>query len=248
MKKLFKKATLILVNSKWVVMRLIIVFSIIFVLTLIVAFYLYPLKKIELPKTRSLNEAINISEIVSSEFSFRSTIADALQIPLQLKWYDIRVENNAARWDEDCIRYESGEPILNIVFGNSNNPNKYSSSVNLSWDNLNRQYYIERGKAAKFTHRVDETLYYRVKGFFWTTSVIKQDGKCADVLASMEMARSTPLKDLPENVKIYTDPSWEIYATPNLTAWWIKLFILFLIIFSIIRSLLNLVNWAKNGK
>ncbi len=217
---------------------------------------LYPRnERIEIPNNGNINKDINLSQIISSEFSIRSIVADALQVPLQLKWYDVHVDNISIRLDEECIKYGPGQPVVAIKFLDKQAPNKYKNSSNLlsqsEYDEFiseyNKEvtekekvgtlymgdYYVLLGKEGVFIYKGDENLNYRLMGGASEQEIISRSGECSQVID-----------------KLYATSTFAIlanvYATPNLTAWWVKFVILFLLLSSLGTMFLSLLGWARN--
>lgn len=101
-KKLFKKLT-----------RFLIIFLLLVVVPLVLNVFLfsYPWKRIELGCSPGGKE-YNIPDRNIVKPSFRTFLADSLQIPLNLRWYKIYVQNVATS-SPGCI-VKDGEPVLAI--------------------------------------------------------------------------------------------------------------------------------------
>jgi len=188
-------------NSK--IKSFIIFFLVILIVTLISTVLLFPLdEKIILPKPRT-EEAVYINKFKQEKLTFKSAIAEALQVPLQLKWYDIYFENNDTLKQNNCINLEPGSPYLQIVFFEGD-PDKFTES------NLQKPFRIEKqirrvdtGKIGFFTYKGDEGFSYRI--------VHMWGGKC------------------PPNNSSIVNTDYSIYAKPNITAWCAKFLVIFII-------------------
>lgn len=185
------------------IFNFIILLIVIFIISLISTILLYPInEKIELPIIKT-EDIIYIDEFKPEKLSFRAAIAEALQVPLRLKWYNIYFENNNTLKGNDCIEIEPGSPHLRILFSEGN-PDKFNQST---LDNFApRTRSVNAGEKGFFTYKGDEGFSYRIY-HAW-------GGKCLK-------NASNKMDDLNIN---YT-----IYAKPNMTAWWAKFLVLFII-------------------
>ncbi|MGB7958087.1 MAG: hypothetical protein WCF77_04605 [Minisyncoccia bacterium] len=212
---------------------------------------LYPYnQKILLPSSGS---NIDVSQFISdsNRFSISAALADSLQVPFGLDWYDINIENNSQRLlDQDCFQYDLGSPAVEITFNSINDtttPNKYTASSDLvpftEYENLvdglshslSQQnnlgiYVVELNKTGTLTYGADKPLTYKANGVLTGYKIISTDGKCAQLVASSTYKMAASL------------PADTVYASPNHWAWWMKFTILFFLLCTLLSVFLTLWN------
>lgn len=191
------------------------------VMTLLI--FPFPLfQKINLKPIDS-NEMIRISDREIIKPNYRSLIADIIQIPLNLRWYDIYVVNKSKLKDANgCLHYE--QPVLTLIF-KEGNPDKYSNSgLEKVFEGKSDYDYriVPNGQKTKFTYASTDGFVIKIM-FGW---------------------KATGCIDSSKNVE-NIDHDYEFFAQPNLFAWFIKLIIIYIFWVLFLPSLLEFIKLLR---
>lgn len=201
----------------------------IFFLPLIITFYLFnPFQKIILDSSNNEKELITVTNEDFLKPSFKSMLADIIQVPLGLKWYDIHILNKTyIDEDKNCLELE--QPIFQIHFSDGN-PEKYlnkSLQKHFAWTEENLYYEIPSKSEGVFTYLLNDTF-----SFYWNKILIYG---CKGVI----------------NQEYYTDKielNYEVHATPNLKAFLVKFILIFIFCLFFFSAIITILDFLKQKK
>lgn len=211
-------------------------FWLVFILVPIaITFYLFPLKtRIEIPVNNKKTIYISDSEIVKP--SLKTIVADAIQAPLNLRWYDVYIVNKSyfTKFANNHIPGKDS-PILRVTFIQGN-PNKYQNS-NLQTafpelknpNPLNNAFQLGKNQVARFTYSGTDGfnigLFLTWDGQYSPLSLNPSGGQMDDV-----------------------ELKYEVLAYPNIQAWIAKLIFISIFWCFLLSSLLGLFEFSKKLK
>jgi len=208
-------------NIKVRKIRLLIIFIII---PLAIAFVLFPpWEKIDLGY--SDKEEITIQDEVFAKLSLRSLMADALQVPLGLKWYTIYIVDKSTVEYENCLKLQ---PVIMRLIFDKGNPEKYLKT------SLEKNQTLETGKWIIYELSSSRKAHF---------TYLASDDFTIRAMYEYGCDQPTPKNEEGYNKYPILKPEYQVYARPyppSLIAKYISIFILWLVVFSSVSSTLRL--------
>lgn len=200
----------------------------------LITFWLFPFWQKTNLSAGIADELIYISDEEIVKPSFKTIVADAIQIALNLRWYDVYIVNkNTLESVRECPKIE--EPYLTIIF-DEGNPEKYSES---SFDRIIDLYSGEiKGfdDGTKVAH-IGEGGYVIAEVSFNSESKFTYSGTDGFAIRAVGLGcldeNLNPIKNI--------EPNYDIYVKPNINAWLAKL--LFIWIFWILFLPSAIATW-----
>ena len=214
-------------------MKTVICFATILLLTIITTLSLFPKnKEISLGDLGGSFSEERSLLIESPRLNFRNILADSIQVPLSLKWYDLYFENNS-EWVLNNCPVLPTSPYIEILF-REDIPHKYGQTT--FEEPIQRQgwyiFRIDRSEIKKFVFPGNKVLIYHTR--------FGPDTVSCSINNNRDSIQDHKLQE--ENINLI------VYAKSNPTVWWTKFIIIFIFWTVLFASIINIIQFCKRSR